>query len=127
MSTKDTWRWLKSLLHDREQLKIKCTQQQRVLDKAELIISMGQTNHSLEMQEALGICTQNFNQSNINTKPASETNTAAHTERGSKPRNIVSPRPQETSCDDSKAYNSFAHPARLSNTIIDSSNSVMFN
>ena len=49
------------MTHEREQLRIKCTQQQRVLDKAEMIISMGQTNHSLEMQEALGICTQNFN------------------------------------------------------------------
>ena len=45
------------MMHEFEELRIKCTQQQRVLDKAELIISMGQTNHSLEMQEALGIGT----------------------------------------------------------------------
>jgi hypothetical protein len=73
------------MTHEREQLRIKCTQQQRVLDKAELIISMGQTNHSLEMQEALGICTQNFNMSNIQSKKASEINTAEHSTRLSKP------------------------------------------
>ena len=86
---KDAWRWVKATTHEKEQLRVKCSQQQRVLDKAELIISMGQTNHSLEMQEALGICTQNFNQSNINTKPVSESNTAEHSQRLSKPPTVL--------------------------------------
>jgi hypothetical protein len=57
LSLKETWRWLKSMLHERDKLRVKCNQQQHVLEKAELIISMGQTSHSFDMRDALGLCT----------------------------------------------------------------------